>query len=221
MGQAHHTSNKMNSNNMNSIKSTMSRNQDKMAIEYILREAYGPECSFSNPKKRADEAIAKFFEISRANPGLVLSIQAGPKSIVFQNIDDEIIDDVWEQDEKPHKTKTVEEEEKHFKGAIKKFRNDEGILRYDTDMKAYALVAYDEFLPRLQKSIEHPLISLRKEDIRTWRWGEQKYYRLTFTNPYFEHHSAIEKAFGRIIIGETFLVKKEQYKAWKKMLHMV
>jgi len=207
---------------MNSTPSIMAFDMtDKKVVEFILRAAYGTRCAFSNPKEKCDEALSKYKKISEVFSGHKIQISSGLKRIVFEDMEGRIIDIVKEKADNPHLTRTVEEETVAFKNAVKLLRNNSkevGIMRYDTGMRLYATMTTDEFLLKMEILAGNPPFHLRKENIRTWRWGEQKYYRLTFTGTPFVDFSTIEKAFGHDIIGDTILMTKEHYKVCKKMI---
>ena len=134
--------------------------------------------------------------------------------------DKSLIGAVMEYTNEQHTTSTVEVETQGFNAAIKTFRKEPNCagLRCDVDYNSYCLVTNEMFDPWMKNMEKDPLICLRKENIRTWTWGKQKYYRLTFTAPTYHHHSNIEKAFGHDIVGETIIMTKEKYKSCKKML---
>ena len=120
------------------------------------------------------------------------------------------------------------DEEERFKTAVKIMKKENKEIMYDKmnhdNSSQYAFITWEHYLQGIDylNDVEELQFQLLKHNIRTWRWGEQKYYRITFTYPDCEDHasSSIEEAFGHPETkGLTLLVKKEDFKQHKEKLY--
>lgn len=103
-------------------------------------------------------------------------------------------------------------EQDKFYRAVKEMKIlKEDILMCHNELGVYMRCSWEEAYPEFVRYKEKGF-KLEKSNIRTWKWGKQKFFRLTFTHEKIHCRlSRIEFIFGYTIDGLTFLVKKEDW----------
>ena len=116
-------------------------------------------------------------------------------------------------------TKDAEIERFH-KAIIHMKKEKEEIMFYSVHLNEYRNASWEEFFnTQVDEWAGIGDVELLDDNRRTWKWGKQKYYRITFTSSNFTAMSRTEFAFGHMTDGLTYVVKKEDFKKHKKELY--
>jgi len=183
------------------------------------------EAEFSNPHEKAMEVMKKLNEVQQKYKGKKIALQFKTRRVEFLHHDTQIcVDYIQEQaieDVMDNMIIVKDKEIERFHKAVKHAKKKkEEIFFISVNLNEYRYANWEEFFTQVDEWAEQlDDVELLEENIRSWRWGKQKYYRLTFTSANFTAQSRTEFAFGHIILGLTYVVKKEDFKKHKKELY--
>lgn len=184
--------------------------------DFICRNTENPVYEYENPGELSVEILIKQNILRERYGSFMLLAFEKHKVLFFHPENLEFVDSIIQ--EKMIKDIEIERFNVAVK-SMKKYNNE--IMCFSVIENQYEKTTWGDFLLQLEYWKNCPnQVELLKENIRTWRWGEQKYYRLTFTHPDFSL-SRTEFAFGHNTKGLTYLVKKEDFKKYKKMLYAI
>ena len=183
------------------------------------------EMSFSNPHEKAMEVMKKLNEVQQKYKGKRIALQFKERRVEFLHHDTQIcvdyMEEVTQEEELDRCIMTTAQETERFHKAVKYAKKEkEEIFFISVHLNEYRNANWEEFFTQVDEWVEQlDDVELLEDNIRSWKWGKQKYYRLTFTSANMTAASRTEFAFGHIIRGLTYVVKKEDFKKHKKELY--
>ena len=188
-------------------------------------EANLAEMNFDDPKQKSREVVKKLHEVQQKYNGKKICLSFKTKRVEFLDHDTNICVDYIKEETKremmENKIIMKDIETERFNKAVKYAKKEkEEIFFLSIAVYEYRMANWNEFFTQVDEWVEKlDDVKLLKENIRSWKWGKQKYYRLTFTSVNFTCVSRTEFAFGHLINGLTYVVKKEDFKKHKKELY--
>mgnify|MGYP001626576259 CR=1 FL=1 len=183
------------------------------------------DAEFSNPHKKAMEVMKKLNENQQKYKGTKIALQFKTRRVEFLHHDTQIcvdyIQEKTKEDEFDSRIMLKDKETKRFHDAVKHAKKaKEEIFFISVHLNEYRNANWEEFFAQVDEWVEQlDDLKLLDDNIRTWKWGKQKYYRLTFTSSNMTSPSRTEFAFGHLIHGLTYVVKKEDFKKHKEELY--
>jgi len=183
------------------------------------------DAKFSNPHKKAMEVMKKLNEVQQKYKGKSIGLRIEERRVEFIHHDTQICVD-YIQEITPVEERDMcfvrkaAEIERFHKSIIHMKKEKEEIMFYSVHLNEYRNASWEEFFnTQVDEWAGIGDVELLDDNIRSWRWGKQKYYRITFTSSNFTAMSRTEFAFGHMIDGLTYVVKKEDFKKHKKELY--
>ena len=188
----------------------------------VKEELRNPQHEFENPDDVYGEVMDKLIKNQRKYKKLI-GIQISKKKVEFIVHENNICVDYIKQDVvEDHIISKCKETERFNNGIKNMKKSNEDIMFLSVHLNEYRFATWDEFAGQIQEWAEKlDDVKLLDENIRVWKWGKQKYYRITFTSSNFTSHSRTEFAFGHMIQGLTYVVKKEDFKKHKDFLFSI
>ena len=183
------------------------------------------EAEFSNPHKKALEVAKKLNEVQQKYKGKKIALQFKTRRVEFLHHETQIcldyIQEKTQTDEFESRIVMKDKETERFHKAVKYAKKEkEEIFFISVHLNEYRNANWEEFFTQVDEWVEElDDLELLDDNIRTWKWGKQKYYRLTFTSANMTAVSRTEFAFGHYIHGLTYVVKKEDFKKHKEELY--
>ena len=207
-------------------KSTPSKQEVRRFGEFLTKiQKTLTEMSFSNPHEKAMEVMEKLNEVQQKYKGKKIGLAFKERRVEFLHHDTQIcvdyIQEITPVEEMNRGIITADEEIERFHKAVKYMKkNKEDIMFISVHLNEYRNASWEEFFTQVDEWVEQlDDVELLEDNIRTWKWGKQKYYRITFTSSNFKAMSRTEFAFGHVIDGLTYVVKKEDFKKHKEELY--
>tara|TARA_R110000822_G_scaffold52123_4_gene135094 strand:+ start:2285 stop:2923 length:639 start_codon:yes stop_codon:yes gene_type:complete len=183
------------------------------------------EHAFSNPREKAMEVMEKLKHLQQKYKGKRIALRFQTRRVEFLHHETQIcvdyMEEVTQEEEFDRRIMTTEKETERFHKAVKYAKKEkEEIFFVSVVLNEYRHANWEEFLQQVDQWVERlDDVELLEDNIRSWKWGEQKYYRLTFTSANMTKTSSTEFAFGRLVQGLTYVVKKEHFKKHKTTLY--
>ena len=179
------------------------------------------DAEFSNPHKTAAEVLKKSYELQQKYKGTPIALQFKTRRVEFLHATTKICVDYMEEKTMDNSIVLKDKEIKRFHEAVKYAKKEkEPIFFVSVHLNEYRNANWEEFFTQVDEWVEKlDDVELLDTNIRSWKWGKQKYYRLTFTSSNFTSLSRTEFAFGHFIYGLTYVVKKEDFKKHKEELY--
>ena len=183
------------------------------------------EHAFSNPRVKAIEVMEKLKHLQQKYKGKRIALRFQTRRVEFLHHETQIcvdyMEEVTQEEEFDRRIMTTEKETERFHKAVKYAKKEkEEIFFVSVVLNEYRHANWEEFLQQVDQWVERlDDVELLEDNIRSWKWGEQKYYRLTFTSANMTKTSSTEFAFGRLVQGLTYVVKKEHFKKHKTTLY--
>ena len=183
------------------------------------------ECGFSNPREKAMEVMRKLNENQQKYKGTQIALQFKTRRVEFLHHKTQIcvdyIQEITREEELDRCILTTAQETERFHKAVKHAKKQqEEIFFVSVHLNEYRNANWEEFFQQVDEWVEQlDDVELLEDNIRSWKWGKQKYYRLTFTSANMTSSSRTEFAFGHLIQGLTYVVKKEDFKKHKDKLY--
>ena len=183
------------------------------------------EHAFSNPREKAMEVMKKLKHLQQKYKGKRIALRFQTRRVEFLHHETQIcvdyMEEVTQEEEFDRRIMTTEKETERFHKAVKYAKKEkEEIFFVSVHLNEYRHANWEEFLQQVDQWVERlDDVELLEDNIRSWKWGEQKYYRLTFTSANMTKTSSTEFAFGRLVQGLTYVVKKEHFKKHKTTLY--
>ena len=207
-------------------KSTPTNQEVRKFGELLTKIQNGlTEAEFSNPHKKAVEVAKKLNEVQQKYKGKRIALQFKTRRVEFLHHDTQICVDYIKEETREDVMNNMiiskDNETERFYKAVKYAKKEkEEIFFISVHLNEYRNANWEEFFTQVDEWVEQlDDVELLDDNIRTWKWGKQKYYRLTFTSANMTAQSRTEFAFGHIIQGLTYVVKKEDFKKHKKELY--
>ena len=183
------------------------------------------EHAFSNPRVKAIEVMRKWNELQQKYKGKRIALRFQTRRVEFLHHETQIcvdyIQEITREDEFDRCIMTTKKETERFHKAAKNAKKQqEEIFFVSVGLNEYRHANWVEFFTQVDEWVEKlDDVELLEDNIRSWKWGTQKYYRLTFTSANMTKTSSTEFAFGRLVQGLTYVVKKEDFKKHKAKLY--
>ena len=183
------------------------------------------EHAFSNPREKAMEVMRKLNELQQKYKGQYISLRFQTRRVEFLHQETQIcvdyMEEVTQEEELDRCIMTTEKETERFHKAVKNAKKQqEEIFFLSVHLNEYRHANWGEFFQQVDEWVEQlDDVELLEDNIRSWKWGKQKYYRLTFTSANMTKSSSTEFAFGHLVQGLTYVVKKEDFKKHKDKLY--
>jgi hypothetical protein len=221
-------SNSTNSNNMAAMtsKSTPTKQQVRAFGNLLTKiQKSLTDAEFSNPHETAAEVMEKLNKNQQKYKGVLISLRFQTRRVEFLHHETQIcvdyIQEVTQEEEWDRCIMTADKETERFHKAVKYAKREkEEIFFHSVHLNEYRNANWGEFFQQVDEWVEKlDDVELLDDNIRTWKWGKQKYYRLTFTSSNMTKSSSTEFAFGHLIQGLTYVVKKEDFKKHKDKLY--
>ena len=183
------------------------------------------EAEFSNPHKKAMEVAKKLNEVQQKYKGKKIALQFKTRRVEFLHHETQItldyIQEKTQTDEFESRIVMKDKETERFHKAVKYAKKEkEEIFFISVHLNEYRYANWENLFTQVDEWVEQlDDLELLDDNIRTWKWGKQKYYRLTFTSANMTAVSRTEFAFGHLVYGLTYVVKKEDFKKHKEELY--
>ena len=204
-------------------KSTPTKQEMRELMTNIKKEL--TEHAFSNPGERLVEVMAKLNKNQQKYKGTQIALQFKTRRVEFLHAETEIcVDYIQELTREEDMNRCImmkDKETERFHKAVKHAKREkEEIFFVSVHLNEYRNANWEEFFGQVDEWVRQlDDVELLEDNIRSWKWGTQKYYRLTFTSANMTATSRTEFAFGHYIQGLTYVVKKEDFKKHKDKLY--